>query len=208
MSRLASIIAALCLATGAVAQTDTMQEQGFTPGMTEEQLLQQLKDKGAECTSGYSDGGMNCVINGEEVAFAFTRERPRRVSVITNISAQRLQPRAASPATNPMIQGAVRQINPQEVAPTPAPQQQNMRVRNPTEAACTADAVALVPQGTRVLGTSVAFSHSVRDEIFFYNVTVEAEQSGKKFQYQYQCRHWGPEIRIMRRALGRLPPHY
>src|SRR5262245_56100113 len=89
MNRLATIIAALCFATSAVAQTETMQEQGFTPGMTEEQLLQQLKDKGAECTSGYSDGGINCRINGEEVAFAFTRDTPRRVSVITNIPAQR-----------------------------------------------------------------------------------------------------------------------
>ena len=41
--------------------------------MTEEQLLQQLKDKGAECTSGYSDG--RTAAHGEEVAFAFTRAR-------------------------------------------------------------------------------------------------------------------------------------
>jgi hypothetical protein len=74
--RLAIIIVTLCLATGAVAQTETMQEQGFTPGMTEEQLRQQLKDKGAECTSGYIDGGINCRINGEEVAFASRAARP------------------------------------------------------------------------------------------------------------------------------------
>jgi hypothetical protein len=87
--RLAIIITTLCLATGAVAQTAAMQEQGFIPGMTEEQLRQQLKDKAAECTSGYIDGGINCRINGEEVAFAFTRGTPRRVSAITNIPAQR-----------------------------------------------------------------------------------------------------------------------
>jgi hypothetical protein len=119
MSRLASIIAALCLATGAVAQTDTMQEQGFTPGMTQEQLLQQLKDKGAECTSGYIDGGINCFINGEEVAFAFTRDTPRRVSVITSIPAQR---RSEGPAQPTVIYPKhFRPAPPSYVVATPTP---------------------------------------------------------------------------------------
>jgi hypothetical protein len=55
MNRLTTIVTALCLATGGVAQAETKQEQGFTAGMTEEHLLQQLKDKGAECTSGFID---------------------------------------------------------------------------------------------------------------------------------------------------------
>jgi hypothetical protein len=107
MNRLTTIITTLCLATGAVAQSETKEEQGFTPGMTEEQLLRQLKDKGAQCTSDkYIDGRMNCrLINGDEVAFSFTRDTPRRVSVITNLSAHRRQPPASSPGANAMIQG-------------------------------------------------------------------------------------------------------
>jgi hypothetical protein len=119
MNRLATIIGTLCLATGAVAQTETAQEQGFIAGMTEEQLLQQLKDKGAECTSGYSDGGINCRINGEEVAFAFTRETPRRVSVITNIPAQR---RSEGPAPPTVIYPKhFRPAPPSYVVATPTP---------------------------------------------------------------------------------------
>jgi hypothetical protein len=120
MNRLATVIAALCFASGEVAQTETLQEQGFTPGMTEEQLLQQLKDKGAECTSGYIDGGLNCRINGEEVAFAFTRGTPRRVSGITNIPAQR---RSEGPAQLPSIvyPKHFRPAPPSYAVATPAP---------------------------------------------------------------------------------------
>ena len=90
MNRLTTIATMLCLATGAAAQTGTMQEQGFIVGMPEADLLQLLKDKGAQCTSGYIDGGINCRLDGEEVAFAFTRDR--RVSAITHVSAQRAGP--------------------------------------------------------------------------------------------------------------------
>jgi len=127
-------------------------------------------------------------------------------------------PPASRPRANPVIQAPTPQNRPE--APAPTPQQPDIRVDDSTEAACTADALALVPAGTRVLGTSVSFTHSVPSSvaptgtlqvpppgstasplIYFYEVTVDAEQGGQQFQYRFQCRQWGSQIRIMRRAV-------
>jgi len=77
MNRLAAIIATLCLASGAVAQTEIKQDiRGFTPGITEEQLLQLLKDQEAKCPTSKHVINVDmkvCVIDGKPVTFVFSR---------------------------------------------------------------------------------------------------------------------------------------
>jgi hypothetical protein len=69
---------------------------------------------------------------------------------------------------------------------------------------------ALIPNGTKVNGMSVAYKHSVElsrpvhrqlyslSDINFYTVTVEAEIYGRRFSSLYTCRQWGNAIEIMR----------
>jgi hypothetical protein len=67
----------------------------------------------------------------------------------------------------------------------------------------------LIPNGTKVVGMSVAYKHSVElsqplnrqvyspSDINFYTVTVEAEIQGRRFSSRYLCRQWGDAIQIM-----------
>jgi hypothetical protein len=81
------------------------------------------------------------------------------------------------------------------------------------EGACMSSARALVPNGTKVNGMSVAYKHSLETsrtsppkyrevssltDINFYTVTVEAEIEGRRFSSRYTCRQLGDAIQIMR----------
>jgi hypothetical protein len=69
------------------------------------------------------------------------------------------------------------------------------------EAACMADATALIPPGVQVLDAAVVFTHS-HQGFAFYHVTIDVESAGRSFAYRYQCRVANSgEVKIVRREV-------
>lgn len=93
-------------------------------------------------------------------------------------------------------------VLPPGVAPPPQAVQQPQTPLNPSATACLAESYGLIPQGTRVLGASVGFTHAVQNgEIQFYQVIVQLGIGDQQFSYKFQCRVWGKAVQIMRREV-------